>query len=477
MFKLDYKLQEIAFFAVLILNAAVLPFSEALISISAGLMIFQTLFFRSWKHPSVKMDNQRVLLFPVSIFFVYLIGTLFTQNFQLALIELNKSLFWLVVPLAVYYSPRITAPKFYIVLGVFISAVIISSLIITAKLIFLDSIYLTDFRKMSLISHIRFSFQVGFAIILLTWGIFQKSHVRYNIKPVWLFLAILWLVVFLFLLKSLIGILAFLGTGIIALLYVVFYEKNRIKKSILIAFVVMIIFLPLFYIHKVADDYYSFKAIDPDTVDQTTMSGNHYVHDFNSHLRENGYLVYIYICEPELRQEWNKRSEIKYDDDLNGYPLSSTLIRYLTSLGYRKDSVGISKLSTEDIQYIEQGTTNFRFSNHFFSIYPRVYETIWEFDNYLHTKDPSDKSFAQRIEFTKAAIVIIKDKPLFGIGTGNWMTAYGDAYSTLNTKLDKEDWRPVHNQYLNYIVKFGVFGFLWIMYALLAPLYFKGHNR
>src|SRR5690554_2111652 len=109
MLKTDYKLQEMAFFAVLILTAAVLPFSEALVSISAGLLLFQTIALRSWNHPSVKRQNVKMILFPVSIFFVYLIGTLFTSNFQLALNELNKSLFWLIVPLAIFFSPRLPA--------------------------------------------------------------------------------------------------------------------------------------------------------------------------------------------------------------------------------------------------------------------------------------------------------------------------------------------------------------------------------
>jgi hypothetical protein len=82
------------------------------------------------------------------------------------------------------------------------------------------------------------------------------------------------------------------------------------------------------------------------------LSGNLYHHDFEQGLRENGHLVYVYVCEEELRQEWNKRSEIKYDDDLNGYILGSTLIRYLASKGYRKDSVGVSKLTSDDIELI-----------------------------------------------------------------------------------------------------------------------------
>src|SRR5690606_36904744 len=119
-------------------------------------------------------------------------------------------------------------------------------------------------------------------------------------------------------------------------------------------------------------------------------------------------LVYVYINENELRNEWNKRSSVKYDDDLNGFPLGSTLIRYLASRGYRKDSVGVNKLTVEDIEMIERGVTNYKFKNHILSLYPRIYETIWEIDQYLRTSDPDDKTLAQRIEFAKASFIIIK---------------------------------------------------------------------
>ncbi len=475
-FKLKNKLQENVFFAALLLNAAVFPFSEALISISAGLLLLQALLLRSWNHPSVKLRSRKILFFPMSVFLVYILGTFFTKDFSLAIYELNKMIFWLAIPLAVFLSPGLPPKKIHSVFIVFISAVLVSSIVVTGRLVLYDSLHLSEFRKFSIISHIRYSIQVGFAVILLTWFLFQKKS-RPKISASWLIALITWLVLFLLLLKSLVGVLAFLGTGVIFLIYYALAIENRKIKMPLIAIIVALLVFPFFYIGHVMSDFYNFKNIDPENIELKTPSGNYYLHDFNEQVRENGYLVNIYICEEELREEWNKRSTVKYDDELNGYPLGSTLIRYLTSLGYRKDSTGVCMLTEEDIRLIEKGATNYRFKNHFFSLYPRIYETIWEIDNYIRTGDPNDKTLAQRIEFIKASLVLIKNNSVWGIGTGNWVSEYNDVYIEMNTNLSPENWSPSHNQYLNYIVKFGFAGFLWIMFAIILPVFLLGNRR
>ena len=47
----------------------------------------------------------------------------------------------------------------------------------------------------------------------------------------------------------------------------------------------------------------------------------------------------------------------------------------------------------------------------------------------------------------------------------------------MGSRLAVENQGPSHNQYLNYLVKFGVAGFLIIVAALLLPLFREGHRR
>ncbi len=463
------KWRENVFFFSLLVPAAVFPFSEALVSISAGLLLLQALLFRIWVGAKTDLENKKSVLFPLSVFGVYLIGTLFTHDFSFALYELKKVCFWVVFPLAVFLSPRLSDRKTYLVLLVFVLSVITASLIFAGKLVLGSYLQITEFRSVSIVSHIRFSFQVVLAIILVFWFLANRNTFSSKTPAVILWGTLLWLVLFLILLKSLLGIVAFFGVLFVSFFIFIVSEKNKKKKVVLAFLLLLILILPSVYIGNVIKDFYHFEEIDPETVENFTLSGNPYQHNFEQEMRENGHLVHIYLCEEELRQEWNKRSKIKYDDNLNGYILGSTLIRYLTSLGYRKDSVGVSKLTEKDIELILEGVTNYKFKNHPFSLYPRIYETVWELDYYKRTGDPNEKSLAQRIEYVKASLILIKENLLFGIGTGNWVIQYNDVYDRMNTRLSQEKRGPSHNQYLNYLVKFGVFGFVWIMFAIVYP--------
>ncbi len=471
------KYRENAFFLTLIFAASVFPFSEALVSIASGLLLFQALILQSWKHPAVKWHTSKVVLYPVSIFLVYLIGTIFTSDFPFALYELKKTIFWAVVPLAMFLSPRLSDKRIYIVLFVFILSVTVASFIFIGNIAVNRYSQVADFRSLSIISHIRFSLQVILSVILLSWFIYSRSRIPVKISAIICWILLGWLVFFLVLLKSLVGILAFIGVSFVFLIIVVIRTKNIKSKIVLTVALAFVLLFPSVFVGSVINDYYDFEEINPSDVELYTPSGNPYHHDFNQGLRENGNLVYVYICEQELRQEWNKRCSIKYDDDINGYILGSTLIRYLTSKGYRKDSVGVSKLTPEDIELVQKGVTNYKFENHAFSIYPRIYETIWEIDYYKRTGDPNEKTLAQRIEYVKASFRLIEDKPVFGIGTGNWMIKYNEAFDQMNTLLAKESRASSHNQYLNYLVKFGIVGLTWIIIAILFPVFKLGHRN
>jgi len=169
---------------------------------------------------------------------------------------------------------------------------------------------------------------------------------------------------------------------------------------------------------------------------------------------------------------------MKYDQiGASGFPVSSTLIRYMTSKGLTKDSVGFSRLLPQDIEAIKSGVSNYIYTKRFLSIYPRIYQTIWELDVYFKTGNPNFKSFAQRIEFVKAAFTSIRKHPLFGVGTGNYKKAFSDAYETNHSQLDPQLYGSSHNQYLNYTVKFGVIGLIWILFAWIYPLFLTNKQR
>ncbi len=440
------------------------PFSEALVSISGGFLLAQALFFYFLSPPRSYSSKPSFLLFGfLAIFCVYLVWMVLSKDWHMAVYELKKVLFWVIFPFALYLSPPLSRQKTYFLLLLFVAAVVVSSLIFSVKLFLVDQMETSSIRSLGFVSNIRFSFQVILSVILLVWFlIFLRSTTIRKYRWAAL-LTIVWLIWFLFILKSLIGLIAFFGTVTIsALIYMLRVRKNALRHGLLTLFF-MAAFTPLIYVAAVAKQFYTYTEVDRNSIDWLTHSGNYYHHDFDQTVRENGHLVFLYISEDELRKAWNNVGTLDFDAQLNGYPLGTTLIRYLTSLGLRKDSVGVAQLSPDDIEHIEQGTTNYRFKNRYFSIYPRVYETLWELEQYRSTGDPNNKSLVQRLEFLKASWILMKQNPWLGVGTGNWAKAYNTVYESSGSRLIPENRRSSHNQYLNYLVKFGLVGFIFIV--------------
>jgi hypothetical protein len=204
-----------------------------------------------------------------------------------------------------------------------------------------------------------------------------------------------------------------------------------------------------------------------------TLNGNPYRHFPDNKEIENGHHVWIYVCEPELEKEWNRQSHYPYDSlDMKGQPINQTLIRYLSSKGLKKDSAGIQQLSPEDIKLIESGYANYIFANKY-GIYQRIYQVIWEIDKFIKTGDANSHSVGQRLGFAACALELIRNNLWFGVGTGDMKAAMVEQSASQNIFFQK-DWEgKPHNQYLNFIISFGLVGFCWIILALLYPRYIE----
>jgi hypothetical protein len=203
---------------------------------------------------------------------------------------------------------------------------------------------------------------------------------------------------------------------------------------------------------------------------ERTVNGNAYLHYPERKDIENGNPVWIYLNEEELRKEWNLRSSIKYDsNDLRAQKLRFTLIRYLTSVGFTKDSAGLTELRESDIKSIENGITNKLFTEGK-SIKSRIYEIIWQVDYYLHGGNPSGHSVTQRIEFFKTGWHLFLRNFSFGTGTGDYRNDMIAQYQRDESILDQGYRFLPHNQYLTFLVSFGLIGFILICCSILIPV-------
>jgi hypothetical protein len=233
--------------------------------------------------------------------------------------------------------------------------------------------------------------------------------------------------------------------------------------------ITLFLWIATFLTHAISK-FYAVEKLDFDNLEQFTASGNPYQHNTKLKQIENGYYVWLYVCPQELKKEWNRKSDIPYEaKDKKGQQIKTTLIRYLTSKGFRKDSVGMSKLTSVDIKNIENGIANYIYTQRY-ALYPKIYQAIWEIDVYRKGANPAGNSITQRWEFLKTASSIIQNNFWFGTGTGDVQDAFDAQYEINKSVLPPGKRLRTHNQYVTFFVSFGLVGFLIIMFCIFFPI-------
>jgi len=464
------------YYLILILLAASLPLSIFTTSMAEVLLFINWIaegnFPGKWK----VLKQRKAPLVISFIFILHILGLLYTSDFNYAFHDLKIKLPIFFLPLIIGSSQALNGKQVRTLLLIFSAAVFASTLVSTSIFFgFVDFVYY-DFREISIfISHIRLSLMVNLAIFVLSYyGFGGGSSPLYSKKfRILLIITAIWLAGFLLILKSVTGIFIFL----LLVLFLGWKYSARIDsiapRFIIRVFIITIPLLIASWISHTVGKYYFREKVDFSTLETHTPQGNPYDHYTGSKWAENGYYVWLYVCEDELRQEWNKRSELEYDGkDHMGQHLRYTLIRYLTSKGYRKDAGGVQQMTETDIQAVENGVANYIFLNKY-SLYPRIYQIIWELDSYKQGNDPSGHSVAQRLAYMQASTHIIKNNIVFGVGTGDVQQEFNNYYKMSDNPLRAEYRRRAHNQFYTFLITFGIVGFVICIFALFLPVFME----
>jgi hypothetical protein len=491
------KLIRFSYLAFTALLAASLPVSRTFISVFqfglAGIFILEGIkiqsylaFYQNRKLPALivrfipfhlwvildaiarqfrRIGQNRLFLVFMLFSAVYLTGMIYTTDFADGLRVLRKMLPIFLLPVFFTGIGSFSKEEKNIILLFFLLSASVSSLISTG--IFLSGQY-DDIRRISpFISHIHLAVFIDYAVFILFYfirSVFPNQKLKLA-AAAWM----LWLIIFqVFILKSLTGVVILFAGA-----YFILCFPNRFRIQInSIARFVLIIIIPLTVLSVLthaAMKFFDVEDLNPDQLERYTEQGNLYLHNPQNRMLENGHYVFIYISEPELREAWNKRSHYDYDSlDAKGQDLRFTLIRYLTSKGQRKDAAGMKHLNDEDIRMVEEGFANHIFSKKL-SLYPRIYQVIWELDVYFKTGNPTGHSVTQRLESLRMGSRLARQNPLIGIGTGGLVEAYHREYESSGSRVS-EQWRITGaNQFLNFVVSFGLIGLAVILFAWFYP--------
>ncbi len=466
------------YFAGLILLGICLPLSKFGMSVAIFILLGNWILEGDFKRKQRMLQQRKSILIFIILILVHIIWLLNTSDFQYALKDIRIKSPLLALPLIMGTSRSVTTGQLKTIILFFVGGVTVGTLVSSFILLGYSGEVIDNIRDISVfISHIRFSLLINIAIFSLGYLLYNHSDRRKKIETIVCSTLLLWLVIFIFILQSLTGMVILLIVGSILSLIMIRRLTNFMLKYFLTIALVTIPLIIIACVSRAIIQFYRIDEPDRESIAEFTANGNPYEHNFQNRQVENGNYIWIYVCEKELEEEWNKRSRYEYtgmDDRIQN--LKYTLIRYLTSKELRKDSVGISNLTDKDIQRIEQGTTNYRFW-HGSGLEYQLYQLIWQIDVYRKGGNPNGHSVTQRIEYLRTASQIIGDHFFFGVGTGDLQNAFDEQYDENNSLLSNR-WRlRAHNQYITFFITFGVVGFLICIVALIVPVFYENKQN
>lgn len=459
---------QLIYFLSLSLVALSLPLSPFLLSVSQFILIGNWILEGHFKDKLQIFKTRKGLWVFLLFFLLHITGMVYTADLLSGLHDLKIKLPLLLLPLVVGTSRPLTEKAINRLLIVFGTATFLSTLFCYYNY---TKAPMSDVREISIfISHIRLSILVNISIFSFSYLILKYNHMTWIGYKIGGLLMIIWMIYFLNLLQSVTGIMVFVALVVLISLHLFSLTRSIFLRSgVLVFTALIIIFLASNLIASIR--LFSEHQTEPENLDSLTMNGNPYAHNTGNREMEGGNYVWLYVCEKELEKEWNNKSKFEYKgEDLRRQELSITLIRFLTSKGLRKDSAGLSALSPEEIKLIENGIASAYYTNRGFP-HPRIYQIVWELDSYSKGLNPSGLSVAQRIEYWKNGILIIKSNPIKGVGTGDVQKAFDEYYELYTSPLKPEYRLRAHNQFLTFAIAIGIPAMLLLLFALFYPAF------
>ncbi len=443
--------------------------SISMIGLSANWLI-EGGYKEKWRK-NIDLKHTPIIL--SGIFFLEIVWLIFAKDTGLGLSSLRIKLPLLVLPIVLGTSEKLNNKEIKTLITTFLLGVLFSTVV--AHLVDMGFVNKKTITKSSrdisiFMSHIRYS-------VILSFSIFLMIHLLINKKVKILFgiILILWILILIYKMSSLTAFIALFVGAAVFLLHSAINSKNK-TRIVLAGIFFSILFFTIFSIATIIKDHYSPKENSYfNQMEEFTVKGERYVH-LNRNDLENGFYIWKNIAEKELGSYWTKRSEINFGGrDKKNQNIKNTIYRYLTSKGLKKDSLGLSKLSDEEIIEIENGeTTAIKYN----LISKRIRELLFEIDNFKKTKNPNNHSLTQRITYWKIGFEIFMQASVFGHGSGNHKYAYRNYYSNNDTILDKKNQRNAHNQFLTHLINFGFVGFfIWILLITIPSIRVMAMNN
>jgi len=438
--------------------AVAMPLSHFLMGLSIFLLLLNWVAEWNWREKrELLQDNRQGVLF-AAFYLVYAIGLVHTTDWVAAGEEMLGKLPFLLSPIVIITSKPFSRKELQGIFGAFILATLFGC---CWNFGYAQTHTLGNFREMSrFIDHIRFSLCVVMSVVL---GVHYFLNVEQSGELRFLYLAIsLILLAYLLYSQTLSGILIMMVIALCYIVHLIASRADRKTKWIFGSATALLLVGVIGYTVHITRDYFRVKDPAPDT-SALTASGRPYTFEEDPVL-ECGHYIGYYVCEEELATAWAMRSDSAYDG-----LTAATLTRYLNSLGLRKDSAAVMRLTDEDIRHIERHTANAYYVRKG-SLRRALYETYFGMSLYRKYGMLSESSMLERVELWRASWQLVRGNWLFGVGIGSQRAALDRQLELQHSPIaGKKLGRGSHNQYLTFWLAAGIIPLLYFCFLLLYP--------
>lgn len=446
-----------------------LSVSKVVISLSTMLLILNWIwegrFSAKWR---LLLARKSVFIL-IAVFALHLPALLWSSDVHEGWKDIRIKLPLLIIPLIVGTSSALSRKQFEAILVGFGIGVLIASArtyLIVKGVVHKD---FTNIREASdLVPLIRLALFSALTIMFCGRWFMRTKHIGIRIACL---LVAVWLFYFMLFMQSLTGLVVLLAsTVLIAIIMAAIHRRRKILWGML-AGITVVLSIAGFYVKRAYDDFYALRGNEIPELLVTSPGGQHYWHNLDVPMYENGNRVMVNLCWVEMERAWGRRSAIPFYEglDAKGYLVRTTLVRYLASKGIPKDSLGMLQLTDEDILAVESGCTNYKDAERN-PLELRAYEVFWETYNYSAGGNPNGSSISMRLVVIEPALHAISVHPWIGTGVGSQKKTYDEFYTEHGTVLDeKYQWLHAHNQFLSFAVTMGIPFMLFFLFSLWWP--------
>ncbi len=439
--------------------AVAMPLSHFLMGLACFLLFLNWIAEWNWQEKSrLTSQNREGFLFAF-FYIIYAIGLIHVTDWNAAGKEMLTKLPFLLAPIIVISSKPLKNKQLQIVFSAFILATLIGC---GWNFIYAQTHELENFRELSrFIDHIRFGLCVVMSIVFCIHYWLHPTVRFIPFKHIYPIISIL-LLLYLLYSQTLSSIVILMIIALCYILYLIGNQNNTQIKWILGGLLGLFLVATIAYSTYIAYDYFHVKDPEPDH-SALTASGNPYTFQENP-MVENGHYIGNYVCDSELQTAWAMRSDSVYDE-----LTSATLIRYLNSMGMRKDSAAVMQLSDEDIRNIENKTANVYYARKG-NVRRALYETFFGITLYQKYGIINESSMLERVELWRASWHIIQEHWFLGVGIGQQRTALDEQLVAQHSPIaDKKKNRGSHNQFLTFWLAAGIIPLLYFCFLLIFP--------